>query len=109
MERTQMPPLDEISLNRLGSCDGSYGSDGCDGLDGFDVCDGRSDEYYGYTRLRQPNDPSTGHVWDEYESNLAGVWASIVSTTLEELGSTPSEELGTTPSEEFGSTSASTG
>jgi hypothetical protein len=42
-----MPPLDEISLNRLESCDG---------------CDGRGVEFYGYTRLRQPNDTSTGHV-----------------------------------------------
>jgi hypothetical protein len=96
-----MPPLDEISLNRLRSCDGSYSSDGCDGLDSFDVCDGHCDDYYGYMRLRQPNDTSTGHVRDEYESSLAGVWVSIMSTTSEELGSTPSEE--------FGSTSASAG
>jgi hypothetical protein len=112
-----MPPLDEISLNRIESCDGSDGCDGCDSFDGFDGSDGRSDEFYGYTRLRQPNDTSTGHILDEYESSLAGVLVSIVSTPSEELGSTPSEELmstpseevGSTPSEEFGSTSRSTG
>jgi len=51
MQRTQMPPLDEISLNRLEACDG---------------CDGHGIEFHGYTRLRQPNDTSTGHVRDEY-------------------------------------------
>jgi hypothetical protein len=55
-----MPPLDEISLNRLEDFDG------CDGCDGFDGCNGRGVEFYRYTRLRQPNDTSTGHVRDEY-------------------------------------------
>ena len=56
MQRTQTPPLDEISLNRLEDCDS------CDRRDGFDGCDGGSDEFYGYTRLRQPNYTLTGHV-----------------------------------------------
>ena len=60
MQRTQMPPLDAISLNRLEACDGCDGRDGCDG------CNGHGIEFYGYTRLRQPNDTSTGHVRDEY-------------------------------------------
>jgi hypothetical protein len=55
-----MPPLDEILLNRLDGCDGR------NGRDDFDGCDGRGVEFYGYTRLRQPNDTSTGHVRDEY-------------------------------------------
>jgi hypothetical protein len=54
MQRTQIPPLDEISLNRL-EC-----------FDGHDGCDGRGVEFYGYMRLRQPNDTSTGHLRDEY-------------------------------------------
>jgi len=57
MQRTQMPPLDEISLNR---------SEACDGWDGWDGCDGHGVEFYGYTRLRQLNDTSTGHLRDEY-------------------------------------------
>jgi hypothetical protein len=61
-----MPPLNEISLNRLESCDGSDCSDGCDGFDGYDGCDGCSIEFYRYMRLRQPNDTSTGHIRDEY-------------------------------------------
>jgi hypothetical protein len=54
MQRTQSPPLDEISLNRS------------EGFNGHDGCEDRGDEFYGYTRLRQPNDPLTGHVRDEY-------------------------------------------
>jgi hypothetical protein len=74
----------------------------------FIGCDGRSDEYYWYTRLRQPNDTSTGHVW-EYGERFAKVWVNIVSTPAEDIVSTPSEELGSTTSEDFGSTSASSG
>jgi hypothetical protein len=74
----------------------------------FDGCDGRSDEFYGYTRLRQLNDTSTGHLWD-YGEQFAGVWVNIVSTPSEDILSTPLEELGSTPSEELGSTSASSG
>jgi len=66
MQRTQIPPLDEISLNRLESCDVFDGFDGYDGRDGYDGYDGRGVEFYGYTRLRQPNNTSTGHVRDEY-------------------------------------------
>jgi len=33
MQRTQIPPFDEISLNRL------------EGFDGHDGCDGRGDEF----------------------------------------------------------------
>ena len=61
-----MPPLDAISLNLLEACDGCDGRNGCDGCDGCDGCNGHGIEFYGYTRLRQPNDMSTGHVWDEY-------------------------------------------
>jgi len=95
-----------LTLNRLEACDG------------HDGCDGRSVEFYGYTRLRQPNDTLTGHVdrtrqQDTFgtstESSLARVWVSIVSTPSEDIVSTPSEEFGSTPSDEFGSTSASSG
>jgi len=53
-----------LTLNRLQGCDGS------DGRDGPDVPDGHGDEFYGYTRLLQPNDTSTGHIRDEYREEF---------------------------------------
>jgi hypothetical protein len=47
--------LRNLTLNRLEGCDG---------------CDGRGVEFYGYTRLQQPNDTSTGHVRDEYREEF---------------------------------------
>jgi hypothetical protein len=64
MQRTQMPPLDEISLNCSEDCDR------CNDPNDFDGCDGRSVEFYGYTRLRQPNDMSTGYVQNQYETQF---------------------------------------
>jgi hypothetical protein len=49
-----MPPLNEISLNCIERFEGRNG------------CNGRGDEFYGYTRLQQWNNTSTGHVRDEY-------------------------------------------
>jgi hypothetical protein len=54
-QRTQTPPLDDISLHHLEDCDG---------------CEGRSDEFYGYTGLEQQNNTSTGHVRDEYREQF---------------------------------------
>ena len=60
MQRTETPPLDKISLYRLEDCNG------CNGRNGHNGYDGRIVQFYGYTRLQQPNDTSTGHVRDEH-------------------------------------------
>jgi len=74
-----------LTLNRLVGCNGC---DGCYGSDGFD---GRSDKFYTNTRIRRPNDWSTGQFWDEYGEQFG---RSLVIFKW-------------TPSEEFGWTSAS--
>jgi hypothetical protein len=61
MQKAQMPPFDDISLNCLESCDG---------CDGFDGCDGHSGGFYRYMRLRQPNDTSRGHVRGMYREQF---------------------------------------
>jgi hypothetical protein len=83
--------LDEILLNCLEDCDS------CDGRHGFDACNSRGVEFYGYTRLQQPNDMSTGPIQEQYGqqfrrslgqhivntlggariNTLGGVWVSV--------------------------------
>jgi len=69
-----------LTLNRLEHCVGCVG---------FDGCDGRSVEFYGYTRLQQPNDASTDRVRDDYGEQFgwsaAWVRVNIVSTPSEEF------------------------
>jgi len=105
MHRSQMPPLNGISLNCLEDSDGCDGDHGCDGHDGYHGYNGHDDEFYGYTRIRQPNNTSTRHVRDEY-----GVqFRSSAGSDRVKIRSTSSEELGSTALEEFGSISASSG
>jgi hypothetical protein len=69
-----LPPY-EMSLNRLERCDCCECSD---------RCNGRSNELYGYTRLRQPKETSTGHIWDQYREQLSGSLAQHRINTLGE-------------------------
>jgi hypothetical protein len=96
MQKAQMPPLDEISLNCLESCDG---------CDGFDGCDGHSGGFYRYTGLRQPNDTSRGHVRGEYREQFG----RSLGQQCEDIVSKLLEDIVTPTLEEFGSTSALSG
>jgi hypothetical protein len=58
MQKSLIPDLDAISLNRIA------------GFDARDGCDGHGDEFYGYKRFWQPNDMLTAHVWDKYGQQI---------------------------------------
>jgi hypothetical protein len=55
-----------------------------EGFDGFDGGNGRGDEFYGYTRLRQPNHTLTGHLDRTRSGRVRGaVWQEFGSTLCE--------------------------
>jgi len=82
-----MLPLDEITLNRIESCDGCdgcygcNGCNGCDGCNGCNGCNGHSVVFYSDMRLRQPNNTSTGHVRDQYGQQIcmSAGWVQVNS------------------------------